>query len=77
MAVYIGTFVIVSVTFILYIITIYHLHHIDMTPTFENSRKTHDLLNHTAWFLGIAMAVSAFAMMISFIFMYRALKYVN
>ena len=73
MAVYIGTLVIVLGTFIFYAITIYHLY-IDMHTNYHNFLKNTDLLYHFAWFLGIAMAACAFAILISFLFMYRALK---
>ena len=68
----IGTGVTGLTTFILYTLIIYHLY-IDMNSTFENYLKSEDLLHHTAWFCGITMAASAFAILASFFFMYRAL----
>ena len=73
MAVNIISWVIGLTLSILYMLIIIHLHN-DMTTTFDNYIKSGDLLNHTAWFFEITMAASAFAIMISFLFMYRALK---
>ena len=73
MAVNIGTLVIVSLTFIYYAIIIYHLY-IDLNTTHENYLKREDVIKNIAWFFGIAMAVSAFAILVSFLFMYNALK---
>ena len=72
MAVSIGSWVIGLTISILYMLIIYHLHN-DMTTTFENYIKGNDLLNRTAWFCGISMAVSAVTIVASFFFMYRAL----
>ena len=72
MAVNIISWVIGLTLSILYMLIIIHLHN-DMTTTFDNYIKSGDLLNHTAWFCGIAMAISAVTIVASFFFMYRAL----
>ena len=72
MAVNIGTCVIDSATLIFYIIIIYQLY-TDLNTTYENYLKRNDLIKNVAWFFGVAMALSAFAIWASFFFMYRDL----
>ena len=72
LAVNIGTCVIDLATLIFYIIIIYHLY-IDLNTTYANYVKRTDLIKNVAWFFGVAMAVSAFAIWASFFFMYQAL----
>ena len=72
MGVNIGTCVIDSATLIFYMIIIYQLY-TDLNTTYENYLKRIDLIKNIAWFFGIAMAMSAFAIWTSFFFMYRTL----
>lgn len=72
MGVNIGTCVIDSATLIFYMIIIYQLY-TDLNTTYANYLKRIDLIKNIAWFFGIAMAASAFAIWASFFFMYRTL----
>ena len=72
MAVNIGTVVIDLATLVFYVIIIYQLYK-DLNTTYENYLKRIDLIQNIAWFFGIAMAASAFAIWASFFFMYKTL----
>lgn len=72
MGVNIGTCVIDTATLIFYIIIIYQLY-TDLNSTYENYLKRIGLIQNIAWFFGIAMAASAFAIWASLFFMYRTL----
>ena len=72
MAVNIGTVVIDLATLVFYVIIIYQLYK-DLNTSYENYLKRIDLIQNIAWFFGIAMAASAFAIWASFFFMYKTL----
>ena len=72
MAVNIGTVVIDLATLVFYVIIIYQLYK-DLNTTYEKYLKRIDLIQNIAWFFGIAMAASAFAIWASFFFMYKTL----
>ena len=72
MAVNIGTVVIDLATLVFYVIIIYQLYK-DLNTDYENYLKRIDLIQNIAWFFGIAMAASAFAIWASFFFMYKTL----
>ena len=75
MAVNILTWVAVSFTFISYLIIVYKLYKDRyIAETYAQYMKQYDLIQNIAWFCGIAMALCAFSILVSFLFMYKALK---